>query len=380
VEPAQEGLDLSRTLVAEEILRVRAEGWSGVLALRQGQIAKGLYVVDGEIAFAASTMEEDRLGACLYRAGLITESQFRATMRESEATGQPFGHAAVDLGYVRPEDLAAAVRAQVERIVLSVLRWTSGSLVREPMERPLPAELVVRVDTPRLLLLGARQFSDTERLARALGGPERRVRRVRPAPFDYDELEVSAAERAVMALSVRSVLIGEVLSLPHGYSDLVRASYALLVGGLIEEAPARAPSPVALPSTPAPPPSPATPEEAERTARSLLERGFRQRAVDLLEETLERHPGARGPRRLLALTLARAGGFQPAVERLFVDSLEQEPEDVEMRYALASYYRRSGLAAQAVLQLKRVLSSDSGHAGAWRDLGELEAGESRRKR
>jgi hypothetical protein len=51
-----------------------------------------------------------------------------------------------------------------------------------------------------------------------------------------------------------------------------------------------------------------------------------------------------------------------------------------MRYALASYYRRSGLAARAVLQLKLVLSSDSGHAGAWRDLGELEAGESRRKR
>jgi predicted Zn-dependent protease len=67
------------------------------------------------------------------------------------------------------------------------------------------------------------------------------------------------------------------------------------------------------------------------------------------------------------------------VERLFVDSLEQEPEDVEMRYALASYYRRSGLAAQAVLQLKRVLSSDSGHAGAWRDLGELEARQGQRK-
>jgi hypothetical protein len=383
VEPEQEGLDLTRTLVAEEVLRVRAEGWSGVLALRQGQVAKGLYVVDGEIAFAASTMEEDRLGACLHRAGLITESQFRSTMRESEATGQPFGHAVVDLGYVRAFDLAVAVRSQVERIVLSVLRWTSGWLAREPMERPLPADLAVRVDTPRLLLLGARQFPDTERLARALGGPERRIRRVSPWPFDYDELEVSAAERAVLALSARPVLLGEVLALPHPYPGLVRAAYALLVGGLVEDAPvarAAAASPAAAPASTPPPPSPPDPGEAERAARGLLEKGFRQRAVDLLEETLERHPGAHGPRRLLALTLAREGGFQPAVERLFLDSLERAPEDVEMRYALASYYRRSGLAARAVLQLKLVLSSDSGHAGAWRDLGELEAGESRRKR
>jgi hypothetical protein len=56
-------LDLSEALVAEEIVRVRAEGWSGVLALTQGQVAKGVYFVDGGIAFAASTVGEDRLGA-----------------------------------------------------------------------------------------------------------------------------------------------------------------------------------------------------------------------------------------------------------------------------------------------------------------------------
>ena len=81
-------LDLGQALVAEEIARVRAERWSGVLALAQGEVAKGLYFVDGEIAFAASTVEEDRLGACLFRVGKITEGQFRAAMRECEATGR----------------------------------------------------------------------------------------------------------------------------------------------------------------------------------------------------------------------------------------------------------------------------------------------------
>jgi hypothetical protein len=38
------------------------------------------------------------------------------------------------------------------------------------------------------------------------------------------------------------------------------------------------------------------------------------------------------------------------------------------------------MAARAILQLRLVLSADAGHAAAWRDLGELEAGPTRRGR
>ena len=393
-------LDLSERLVAEEIVRVRAEGWSGVLALTQGQVAKGVYCVDGAIAFAASTVEEDRLGAGLFRAGKITEGQFRTAMRESEASGRPLGHTLVDLGYLTAEDLTAAVALQVERIVLSVLRWTSGALRREPMERPLPADLALEFNTHRLLLLGTRQFPDAQRLWRSLGPPDRRLRRVSPWPFDYEELSPSPAERAVLALCTRSVSLADLLALPLPRPELVRAVYALLAGGLVDDAPARvapgplAPAPPLATEAAAPdpppemepmltpaPPTPQTPEDAERAARGLLEKGFRRRAIEILQAAADRHPEARGPRRLLALILAREGGFQPSVEKLFLALLEtQADEDVELRYALASYYRRSGMAARAILQLRLVVSADSGHAGAWRDLGELEAGESRRGR
>jgi hypothetical protein len=387
-------LDLSEALIAEEIVRVRAEGWSGVLALTQGQVAKGLYFVDGGIAFATSTVEEDRLGAGLFRAGKITERQFRAAMRESEASGHPLGSTLVDLGYLTQEDLAGAVAVQVERIVLSVLRWTTGTLRREPMDRPLPADLALDLNTHRLLLLGTRQFPDAQRLWRSLGAPDRRLRRVSPWPFDYEELPPAPAERAVLALCMRSVSLAELLALPLPRPALVRAVSALLAGGLVDDAPARVapvrplattasqgPESVAMESLLTPlPAAPQTPEEAEQTARGLLEKGFRQRAIDVLQAAVDRHPEARGPRRLLAMTLARESGFQPSVEGLLVSLLEAEAQDVELRYALASYYRRSGMAARAILQLRLVLSADSAHAGAWRDLGELEAGETRRGR
>jgi uncharacterized protein DUF4388 len=400
-------LDLGQALVAEEIARVRAERWSGVLALAQGEVAKGLYFVEGEIAFAASTVEEDRLGACLFRVGKITEGQFRAAMRECEATGRPLGRAFVDMGHLTSGELAAAVTAQVERIVLSVLRWTTGSLRRDPMDRPLPADLALDLNTHRLLLLGTRLFPDAERLERALGSPTRRLRRVSPWPFDYEEVPVSAVERAVLAQCSRSVALGDLLVLPHPRPQLVRALYALVAGGLLENAPARIPAPAPVPppvpvlppvvetipsSVPQPrpappvevemtpsPPAPRTPEEAERAARMFLERGQRRLAIEALQEAVDRHPGARGPARLLAITLGRETTFRHEVERRFLDLLDAQPQDAELRYALASYYRRAGLAARAMLQLRLVLSTDSGHAAAWRDLGELEAGETKRR-
>jgi uncharacterized protein DUF4388 len=382
--------DLSRVLVADEIGRVRNQGWSGVLALKQGEVSKGLYFQGGAIVFAASTVEEDRLGACLFRAGRISEPQFRHAMRAVEASGSPLGQVLVESHVLTPFELSGALAAQVERIVLSVLRWTSGTLRREAMDRPLPADQALDIDTNRLLLLGMRQFPDTDRLERSLGDPQRRLRRVSPWPFDYEQVNTSAAERAALELCARSTALAELLALPHPRAQLVRAVHALVSGGLIEDAPAAAVpprngEPLADSASSARPAGaeaevPGSPEEAETLARSLLERGQRERALTLLRESAEAHPAARGLRRLLALTQARDSGFQGPIERQLLDLLEVDPHDNELRYALASYYRRAGMTARAILQLRIVLSADSAHAAAWRDLGELEAGPARRGR
>ena len=105
---AGQAFDISRVLVSEEVRQIRREGWTGVLALAQGDIAKGLYFMDGEIVFAASTVEEDRLGANLYRIGRITEPQFRAAMTAAQTPGRRLGQALIDAGVLKREELAAA--------------------------------------------------------------------------------------------------------------------------------------------------------------------------------------------------------------------------------------------------------------------------------
>jgi hypothetical protein len=292
VEPGAAVADLSRVLVADEIASVRNERWSGVLALSQGEVSKGVYFLEGEIVFAASTVEEDRLGACLFRAGRLSESQFRAAMREVEASGYPLGYVLVESRILSPQELSGALAAQVERIVLSVLRWTSGSLQRKPMDRPIPADQALDLSTNRLLLLGMRLFPDSERLERALGSPARRLRRMTPASFDYDQVETSPAERATLALCARGATVADLLALPHSRPQLVRAVHALLSGGLIEDVPVPRPAAEPMPSRSVPafyyapepepepePETPRSPEEAERVARGSRRRSIPRRAA-----------------------------------------------------------------------------------------------------
>lgn len=399
-------VDISQVLVTEEVRRVRRERWSGILALAQGEVAKGLYFIDGDVVFAASTVEEDRLGANLYRIGRITEAQFRAAMSEAQTPGRRLGQALIDAGVIRPAELAAAVIGQTERIVLSVLRWTNGRLQRRPMDRPLPPDLILHLSTPRLLLLGARLFPNPKRLEPALGRPGVRLRRAFPAPFEYDQLPTSPAERAVLAVCSREKTVDEALRLPHPQPQLLRAIYGLVIGGLLEtldpvaeEAPPpmlAAPEPSSASTNPVvsdytpldsepvqPPPSgldvPSNPEVGEQKAKALLERGQREAAVELLRKLVERFPEAQGSRRLLAMTESQSD-FRKEVERHFLKALETDPDDLELRHRLATYYRRSRMSGRAMTQLRLVLSTDPGHAGAWRDLGELEAGEGRRGR
>jgi Domain of unknown function (DUF4388) len=311
-------------------------------------------------------------------------------MRAVESSGSPLGQVLVESHVLTPFELSGALASQVERIVLSVLRWTSGTLSREAMDRPLPADQALDLDTNRLLLLGMRQFPDADRLERSLGDPHRRLSRVSPWPFDYEQVNTSPAERAVLERCASSATLAELLALPHPRAQLVRAVHALVSGGLVEDAPVtragngelrEAPTSDWLESAAETEAGvPRSPEEVEKLARGLLERGQRERALTLLRETVDEHPTARPLRRLLALTQARDSGFQGPIERQLLDLLEVDPHDNELRYALASYYRRAGMTARAILQLRIVLSADSAHAAAWRDLGELEAGPTRRGR
>jgi len=406
--------DLEKTLLTETIRYLHRTLWSGVVAVSSGEVTKGLYFRRGRFVFAASTVEEDKLGEFLVRTGRISREQFAAALEAAQAPGKRLGQALVEIGAVNDLDLEDLVAEQLHVIALSTFRWSVGTALLEAVEEPIPADLALPLSTERLLLEGARTYPDARRLEQALGDPSRRVQRAenaRPA-FNYRRVSESRAEKAVLAALRAPKPIAELLTLPSPRPALVRAVYALSVGRLLEDAPSEtpvagvmavsppepiaptAPAPAAAPTMAAPvaaarpavrpdpavsfPPGPAgLSSDVEQEARALLEKGERARALTLLHDEAERNPKARGCRRLLALLVAhQEQGLSPGLEQLMLGLLEEDARDVELRYRLAMSYKKAGVAARAIVQLKQVLASDPGHAAAWRDLAELEASES----
>jgi tetratricopeptide (TPR) repeat protein len=392
-------MDLDETLLTETIRGLHRSGWSGVVAVTSGDVTKGLYFRRGRFVFAASTVEDDRLGEFLVRTGRINREQFEAALLAAQGPGRRLGQSLVEMGAVNDLDLEDLVAEQLHRIAVSAFRWTAGTALTEEVEDPIPADIALPLSTERLLLEGARTYPDPRRLEQALGDPGRRVQRAensRPA-FNYRRVSESRAEKTVLAALRGPKKIAELLSLPGPRPALVRAVYALFVGGLLEDAASETPAagvtaavpasvPPVAPARPAAMPDPAAPlppalaalsSDVEKQARSLLEKGERVRALTLLHEEAERDPKARGCRRLLALLLAHQEQGLPAVlERLMLDLLEEDGRDVELRYRLAMSYKKAGTAGPAIRELKQVLAADPGHAAAWRDLAELEASES----
>lgn len=409
--------DLRHTLLADEIRDLKGRLWSGVVALADGDVRKGIYLRRGRFVFAASTVEEDKLGEHLVRTGRVTREQFETALQASQGPGRRLGQALVETGAVPEDALDTLVSEQVRSIALSVFRWTTGEVRYQQVEEPIPSDLSLPLSTERLLLEGTRIFPDAARLEAALGDTRRQVRRAAGLPFDYASIPESPAEKQVLEKAGAGARLADLLSLPFPRPTLVRALSALIAGGLLEEGEAAAapppaaassralplsaapgdetpragivaartsptPEPVFTPTpeyAPAPaygvPAPPLSPEQVERQARDAFDKGDRPRAIALLRQEVARNPAAHGCRRLLAMNLATDAAFSPELEKLFLSTLEAGAKDVELRYRLAVWYKKLGLGPRAILQLKLVLATDSSHAAAWRDLGELEASE-----
>lgn len=476
--------DLADRLLSEEIHAVWAKRQTGILEVSAGEVAKGIFFRKGHVAFASSSQEADKLGENLIRLGRISRAEFTSAYKNVASRRQRLGQALVHAGRLSEEEMGRLVARQVETIILSLFMWTSGEATFFEGGEPIPEDLALDLSTHRLLLEGLRVYPDVGRLEKALGSLERRLRPVARPLFDLTRAPLSIAERTVLEETAGGAAIADILAGPTPRPLLVRATYALLLSGVLEDVEAPAPQveavvpdagtfrmAMAAPAAPttgrnpavgevqrayaalkgashyvvleiledateidvaaafsrlsarewewrslesdlklgsaigtlklrwkeayevlsdprrreeydrslagaaAPPPAPEPTPTAPgllHEAEILMEKGGRERALPLLMKAVDLDPKYHPGRRLLAIALAKDPTLAASAERHFLAALEQEPRDVDLRHRLAIYYRKMGLAARAILQLRIVLKEDPDHAGAWRDLQDLE--------
>lgn len=101
-------------------------GWRGALVVCDRTSQRTLYFEEGSVCGGGTSVLEERLGAVMFRYGVIDEGQ-RAQIATASAAGGRFGELAVELGVVGQEDIYRCLRQQIEDITFAAFTLSEGT-------------------------------------------------------------------------------------------------------------------------------------------------------------------------------------------------------------------------------------------------------------
>lgn len=141
---------------------------TGALTVTRNDQTKVIYFKAGDIVFASSRYEDERLGELLLKWGKITFAQYETSVRLLTETKKQQGTIMVEEGFLTPKELFQAVIGQVKEIIFSLFTWLDGDY--EFVMQALPSEEVIplRMSSGALIYEGIRRIHDFSRLCRLL--------------------------------------------------------------------------------------------------------------------------------------------------------------------------------------------------------------------
>ena len=136
-------------------------GWKGELVVVSGEASRSLFFESGNIVGGHTNVETERLGALLYRLGVLTEAQVEV-VRASLATGRKFGELAVELHLVTREKLFEVMVTKTKEIFFATLLVSDGMFYF--LDRYDPARVALRhhVSAGNLLMEGVQRMDESK--------------------------------------------------------------------------------------------------------------------------------------------------------------------------------------------------------------------------
>lgn len=204
--------DEIRTLtVAHFLLNLRTARKTGIAVFERSGIVKKVYLKDGDVLFASSNVDDDRLGECLLRTGKLTQQQYDASVELMRKTGKKQGAILIELGFITPPSMVQGVKDQITHIVQGLFAWRSGTVRFE--EGPFSSADIIplQMSLGNLILSGVRRVEWD--LVRASLPPDEAVLRPSSDPAAlFQAADLSSNQKAVLSLIDGKRTIREICS------------------------------------------------------------------------------------------------------------------------------------------------------------------------
>jgi hypothetical protein len=209
---------------------ILSQTWSGQLAIVDGASRKTIYFKRGDVRTAASNVPEDRLGAILYRYGIITHDQLQNAVAAT-AGASKLGQILVEQGLLSPHDLYTWVRKQVEEIFFSVLVMRSGAFYFYRTDEDHGPVSQLSLSTKQLLFDGVRRIDELGYFREKLPSSDMVLQQRHPVP----STKLEQKEERVLMLVDGARDIAAIARASHlGEFDTTKVLYQLTTSGFVE--------------------------------------------------------------------------------------------------------------------------------------------------
>ncbi len=204
---------LSDFRLSDILIGIQRSTKTGILEVTRGPMFKRIYIKNGDMIFAVSNHEDDRIGEVLLKEGKIAQEQYNESVKESKKTEQELVKILIELGYIKPTDLPQAVRDQVESVILSLFTIEDSKF--EFKEGPLPSEeaITLRLSAANLIYRGIKMINNLQYLKKGCP-PMDAVLSLSPDPLNlFQDISLSDRDREILSFVDGRRSLKDILSL-----------------------------------------------------------------------------------------------------------------------------------------------------------------------
>lgn len=208
----------------------------GVLVAENPPAKKGIYISGGEVIFATSNQEDDRLGEYLLSRGVITKAQYDRSVILLKQTGKRQGNIFIDIGAISPSELFSYVKDQVISIVWSLFNWQVGMVTFRVGKFKEDEVIKLHIDTRKIIIDGIKKINNVKWIIQILGGRDGVYLPNDDALSLLDQLPIGTEEKKIFRFVDGIRNIEEIVKVSHVDQSLAcKIIYALNVLGIIKK-------------------------------------------------------------------------------------------------------------------------------------------------
>lgn len=208
---------------------------TGTLAVSTTSYTKNIYFNAGDVIFASSTYEDDRLGEMLLKAGKLTIEQYDRSVEILKSSRKKQGAILVELGYLTPKEIFWGLKYQVNEIIKSMFVLEDAAY--EFREGAIPAHEVIslKMSMGNLIYTGVSRISNWTRIRHEM--PTDSVPKLSEDPLSlFQNIELSSQDKKILSLvdgkkNIKEIIDGSWM----GSFDALKIIYVLWSLGMIEE-------------------------------------------------------------------------------------------------------------------------------------------------